>query len=444
MLPEARGVVEREGEVRDWHARGLIGSGGESVWVVALAVVLAMGAIGMLSPGVWAQATGASESPGAAESSAEPSELESIISMVFGGEDQADSLGSYWTQTFPTFSDQPYHDPQGGFFPYQTGDASGGGCSEDADDAAQNAAYCFDDESITYDVTWLDSLLQDDGPAGPMTILAHEWGHHIQNLAGAPDISKQAELQADCYAGMYLAFLTDQGVLSETDIRNSLRTTYSVGDQPDEQGAWTDPDVHGAPNERRQAEGIGFSSGSGDYCVAFGDWQDQPAAPLFEDKSLRVEPFADPTPQADGSLLLELPDAEVDVSELELPPETRAGPELLAAIQERFPDAAGWDIGAPQAGWLEDLGVGTGSGATTTFSGTAQDGSVEAGVAALQVDPDGTAQLYVVTGADTSDPNVAEDEGEQALDALTWGYCDPEAEVTSNCPVTAQPSESPG
>ena len=162
-----------------------------------------------------------------------------------------------------------------------------------------------------------------------MTILAHEWGHHIQNLAGSPQISKQAELQADCYGGMYLGFLADQGVLSETDIRNSLRTTYSVGDQPDEQGAWTDPDVHGAPNERRQAEGIGFSTGDGDYCVAFGDWQDQPAAPLFEDKSLRVEPFADPTPQDDGSLLLELPDAEVDVSELDLAPATRAGPELV-------------------------------------------------------------------------------------------------------------------
>lgn len=88
--------------------------------------------------------------------------------------------------------------------------------------------------------------------------------------------------------------------------------------------------------------------------------------------------------------------------------------------------------------------MGTGSGATTTFSGTSQDGSVEAGVAALQVDPDGTAQLYVATGADTTDANVAETEAEQALDALTWGYCDPEAEGTANCPVTAVPSEFPG
>ncbi len=413
--------------------------------IVALAAALSVASLGIFSAGARAQSSepGATE-PAASESPGAGDQLDSIIAMVFGGESVADSLGSFWTQTFPTFSDQPYHDPQGGFFPYHTGEASSGGCAGPADDVAQNAAYCFDDESITYDVTWLDSLLQNDGPAGPMTILAHEWGHHIQNLAGAPQISKQKELQADCYGGMYLGFLTDQGVLGETDIRDSLRTTYSVGDQPDEQGAWTDADVHGAPNERRQAEGIGFSTGDGNYCVAFGDWQDQPAAPLFEDKSLRVEPFADPTAQADGSLLLELPTAEVDVSEVDLAAGTRAGPELASAIEGRFPDASGWDIGQPRAGWLEDLGVGTGSGATTTFSGTAQDGSVQAGVAALQVDPDGTAQLYVVTGSDTTDANAAETDGQEALDALTWGYCDPEAEVTANCPVTALPSESPG
>jgi predicted metalloprotease len=413
--------------------------------LVAVAAVLALASLGVLGTGTLGQSSepGATE-PTVSESPGAGDQLDSIVAMLFGGEDQPDSLGSFWTQTFPTFSDQPYHDPQGGFFPYRTGEASSGACGGPADDAAQNASYCDDDESITYDVTWLNSLLQDNGPAGPMTILAHEWGHHIQNLAGSPQISKQAELQADCYGGMYLGFLTDQGVLGQDDIRDSLRITYSVGDQPDEVGAWTDEDVHGAPNERRQAEGIGFSTGVGDYCVAFGDWQDQPAAPLFEDKSLRVEPFADPTPQADGSLLLELPNAEVDVSEVDLDAGTRAGPELASAIERRFPDASGWDIGQPRAGWLEDLGVGTGSGATTTFSGTAQDGSVQAGVAALQVDPDGTAQLYVVTGSDTTDASAAETQAQEALDALTWGYCDPEAEVTTNCPADEVPSTSPG
>jgi predicted metalloprotease len=415
--------------------------------VIALAAALSIPfSIGVLGKGALAQSSepSATESPFASDSAQSSGDLDSIISMVFGGEDVPNSLGTYWTQTFPTFSDQPYHDPQGGFFPYRTGEASSGACGGPADDVAQNASYCDDDESITYDVTWLGSLLHDDGPAGPMTVLAHEWGHHIQNLVGSPQISKQAELQADCYAGMYLGFLTDQGVLGDSDIRDSLKVTYSIGDQPDERGAWTDEDVHGAPNERRQAEGIGFSAASGDYCVGFGDWQDQPAAPLFEDKSLRVEPFADPTTQADGSLLLELPDAEVDVSELTLPAGSAAGPELASAIEGRFPDAAGWDLAAPQDGWLETYGVGTGSGATTSFSGTSSDGSIEAGMAALQVDPDGTAQLYVATGSDTTQADVAETQGQRALDALTWGYCDPEAEVTSNCPVDVVPSASPG
>ena len=38
-------------------------------------------------------------------------------------------------------------------------------------------------------------------------------------------------------------------------------------------------------------------------------------------------------------------------------------------------------------------------------------------------------------GTDTTDPDIAIGEAQDALDALTWGYCDPDAEVTTNCPV---------
>ena len=201
-------------------------------------------------------------------------------------------------------------------------------------------------------------------------MLAHEWGHHIQALAGSPDISKSAELQADCYGGMYLRSLADAGVLGDRDVTDSLAVTYSIGDAPADQGAWTDPDVHGAPNERRQAEGIGYSTASGDYCVAYGDWQDEPAAPLFSDKSIRLEPFADPTRTTDDSFSFELPGATVQLFQLAEPGDGTAATDLPADIQANVPEAAGWDIATPEDGWLEDLGWGTGSGATTTFTGT--------------------------------------------------------------------------
>ena len=182
----------------------------------------------------------------------------------------ADSLSAYWNATFPTFSDEPYHDPQGGTYPYVTGDASGGACASGGEDAAQNAVYCGDDESITYDLLWLAGQAATHGIAGPITVMAHEWGHHIQELAGSPEISKQAELQADCYAGMYLRFLAEGEILVADDVTAMLQVVYEIGDDPRIFDAWTDPYVHGMPEERRQAAGIGFSTGDGSYCVAYG------------------------------------------------------------------------------------------------------------------------------------------------------------------------------
>ena len=407
-----------------------------STWA-AISAVTAAGALCATMAATSAQSPDVTLAPGGGD------EVQAIITEVFGGPDVSDSLQAYWTATFPTFSDQPYHDPQGGFFPYGSGQGSGGACAESADDAAQNAAYCGGDESITYDVDWLGSLYAKSGEAGPITVLAHEWGHHIQHLAGEPAISKSAELQADCYAGMYLRSLADAGVIDDSVVTDSLKVTYSLGDDPSTAGAWTDPDVHGTPTERRQAEGVGYSTGVGDFCVAYGDWQDQPPAPLFDDKTIRVEPFSDPTTADDGSYVFTLPGATVQVVEENYPADTTAAGELVAALQESVPDAATWDIATPADGWLEALGWGTGSGATTTFRGTAADGSVEAGAAALQIDPSGTAQLYIAVGANTTDTDSAVGQGQDALDALTWGYCDPEAEVTTNC-AADQTGATPG
>ena len=121
----------------------------------------------------------------------------------------------------------------------------------------------------------------------------------------------------------------------------------------------------------------------------------------------RLEPFADPTRAEDGSFQFQLPDASVELSQGTFPEGTSAADELVAAIEADAPDAATWDIAAPEDGWLETRGWGTGSGATTTFSGTSADGTLEAGAAALQIDPSGEAQLYIAMGADTSDPDIA-------------------------------------
>ncbi len=191
-----------------------------------------------------------------------------VIAGVLGGSDASGSLGAYWAATFPTLSDQPYHDPHGGSLAYRTGEASGGACAETPADAAQNAAYCAVDESISYDIDWLSALYASDGRVGPITVLAHEWGHHIQHLAGEPDMPMAAELQADCYAGMYLRALADGGLIDATDMLVSLAVIGSLGDDPRVTGGWNDVAVHGTPDQRRQAEAAGYATGVRDHCVA--------------------------------------------------------------------------------------------------------------------------------------------------------------------------------
>lgn len=369
--------------------------------------------------------------PVAAQSEDSIAATEQEIDAAISGD--AQSLQAFWAETYPTFADGEYHDPQGGFFPYRSGEPSGGGCAEDGDTAAQNAMYCGIDESITWDVAWFSTLYDTWGPVGPLMVMAHEWGHHIQFLAGKPEVSKQSELQADCYAGMYLGFLRDQEILTDDDIANGISVAYSIGDTPGSAVDWMDAEVHGAPNERRQATGIGYVTGDGAYCMAYGDWQNEDPAPLFSDKSLRLEPFADPTPQEDGSLAIELPDASVLVWGDEFDPSIPAADQIAEALTASVAGADAWTLGAPDTSWLETRGWGTGSGTRLTFTGTDADGNPTGGAAALQIDPTGTGELWVAWGGDLEDPELAAEQADAAIEALSWGYCDPEAEVTANC-----------
>jgi hypothetical protein len=219
------------------------------------------------------------------------------------------------------------------------------------------------------------------------------------------------------------------------DVTGMLVVASSIGDAGNV-GRWTDADVHGDPNERRQAAGIGFSTADGAYCVAYGGWKDEPAAKLFSDKSIRLEPFADPVVADDGSYTIELPEAFVQVWASDHPAGTTAASVLLDALTQAYPAAVDWQIADPKDGWIETFGWATGSGATTTFSGIAADGSAIGGMAALLIDPEGTGELYVAFGADQQDPDAAMTQANSGLGALTWGYCDPDAVITDNCPAT--------
>jgi predicted metalloprotease len=151
-------------------------------------------------------------------------------------------------------------------------------CEEVADENA--AYYCPADDRIyigqrfAYDL-WAG--VNDDLPGvgrayGDFAVaftLAHEYGHNLQHELGLfeahPDVpTKQFELQADCFAGVWANSAYYEGWLEAGDTEEALATAMAVGDFVPEAN-----DSHGLPTERRDAWLAGYNSGSPETCMQY-------------------------------------------------------------------------------------------------------------------------------------------------------------------------------
>jgi uncharacterized protein len=132
-------------------------------------------------------------------------------------------LDVYWTQQFAnigtTYTSPTLRSIDG---PMTTG------CG-DIDPSFSPGAYCAADQAVYYSTAWAPS----DPTAEILwwTVLSHEWGHHVQwqTDTGVTTV-REAELQADCFAGAYLSHAQDAGFVSPEAVSMALSLTQSAGD----------------------------------------------------------------------------------------------------------------------------------------------------------------------------------------------------------------------
>lgn len=160
--------------------------------------------------------------------------------------------------------------------------------------AAVGPFYCPADGKLYIDLAFFDDLHSRFGAPGDFAqayVLAHEVGHHVQNLLGIADrvtaaqqrarsqaeaneLSVRMELQADCLAGVWGHYAHQRGLLEPGDAEEGLRAAAAIGDdrmQKQTQGyvtpeSWT----HGSSEMRAQWLRRGLESGDVDSCDSFG------------------------------------------------------------------------------------------------------------------------------------------------------------------------------
>jgi uncharacterized protein len=194
------------------------------------------------------------------------SDLEETWAQLFGGSDTAFQPAelTLFTRAYPT--------------------ACGQGSS------ATGPFYCPADSTIYLDMSFFRELEQRFGAPGDFAqayVIAHEYGHHIQNLLGinadvqqqsrddpsrANDLSVRLELQADCLAGVWGHSLTSEE-LGPDEVNEALTAAAAIGDdriQASTTGR-IDPEswTHGSSEQRTRWFRAGFDSGNPNDCDTF-------------------------------------------------------------------------------------------------------------------------------------------------------------------------------
>ena len=192
----------------------------------------------------------------------------------------------FWRQTL-TAEGVPYREAHVVLYRSETQ----AGCGGEAQ-AATGPFYCPEDMKVYIDLSFWDELKRFGGSTADFAqayVLAHELGHHVQNLVGTegkvqrlersePDqrnhLSVDTELQADCYGGVWAHHAQAEHILDPGDVAAALSAVAAVGDDHLEKmsGRAVSPEswTHGSSQQRETWFERGYGSGDMKACNTFG------------------------------------------------------------------------------------------------------------------------------------------------------------------------------
>jgi uncharacterized protein len=275
-------------EVRTRKGGAAVAGGG--IGVVGVLVILALqflgggggdlgGALGALE-GTRTGGQGTSEALQRCETGADAEESQEcrIVAVV-------NSIQDLWASQVQGY--------QPAFTNFFTGSVTTGGCGSAT--SAVGPFYCPADRQIYVDLGFFEVLEERFGASGgdfaEAYVLAHEYGHHVQNLTGVraergtgPESEAvRQELQADCYAGVWADHATttpDPATgeilileLTQQDIDEALSAAAAVGDDRIQEAATGDVDphtwTHGSAEQRQRWFMTGYETGDPQRCDTF-------------------------------------------------------------------------------------------------------------------------------------------------------------------------------
>ncbi|MET4094344.1 neutral zinc metallopeptidase [Arthrobacter sp. UYCu712] len=278
-------VQDRRGMGRGVKVGGGIGGG------IVLLIAVLLG----INPSMLEELAGTAQDPGAQSQGTAPAcktgaDADARLDCRITG--TVNSLNAFWPAYLAEYK-REYPQPTTVIFEQATNTGCGAATSD------VGPFYCPADTTAYFDPGFFQELVDrfgsSGGPLAQEYVVAHEFGHHVQNLLGNLDRAQQdpqgpesggvrVELQADCYAGLWAKYATTTkdpatgqpylDPLTEKDLQDALSAASAVGDDRIQKAAtgrvspeaWT----HGSSAQRQKWFYQGYSTGDINQCDTFG------------------------------------------------------------------------------------------------------------------------------------------------------------------------------